>query len=189
MKHFWGWMGANHEQLKIVCAICAATFVLVEYLGKVNEGAVAKTLDYVKRFNEADVAEARRKLDAFWDRLSVEAWRERLNQANFERVVPDLIRESGLTPEVRVLGHFYREVGLCVQGKVCNAAKACHFFFSDIRGYQHNYKWYLDEAELRNEGTPTILSGMMSEACSAQHRDYCAKNPRSPYCTGGPLSA
>jgi hypothetical protein len=177
----WPWVGSNHEQVKILFAVLAAFFVVVEYLGKANEAAVAKTLEYVKRFNETEIAAARKKLDAFLDQRSVEPWGKQLNPRNYDREITTRLYERGLTSDVRLLGHFYREVGLCVQGKICNAAKACHFFFTDIQEFMHNYKPYLEEPERLREGTPAILFQLVSVSCAPQHKAYCAKYP-SPFC-------
>lgn len=178
----WRWLDTNHEPVKIVFAVVAATFVVGEYAGRMNESATAKTLEYVKRFNESEVAAARKKLDAFWDQQSSELWSKKLNKTNYYAVVPQLIRESGLISEVRTLGNFYREVGLCVQGKICSAPKACHFFFSDVQGFMHNYKWYLDHIDPTLDRTPKVLTALVTGACSSQQKSYCQENPGSPYC-------
>jgi hypothetical protein len=172
----WTWIGGNHEQLKVVFAIIAGLYVFNEYMDKVKEARLTKSLEYVKRFKEPEIATARDKLDEFWNSKPIEEWQKVLNRDNYDELAPKLIEKGGLRNHVRVLGTFYRELGLCLQSKMCDQASACLYFFTEMQAFRHNYKWQL---EAQDGG---ILTEIAARACIERNRTYCQVNGTSQFC-------
>jgi len=179
----WLWIKANDVQLKILFSVVAALYVLAEYSMKGHEAKVEKTLKYVERHTQFEVAAARRKLDAFWLSKPVSEWQKLLNPANYNTVVPDMMQKRDLLGEIKVLTAFYNELSQCVNKRICDGPTACQFFFEEVQSFRHNYKWHLDELQDGwKESGGTAINEMVDHACSKDAASYCAKTPKSPYC-------
>jgi hypothetical protein len=187
----WKWIGENEKQLKILFAIIAALYVVVEYGENVRQDRIANTMFYIHDYVDGKISETRAHLNAFMtgDTVKLEFDNLRGERNPWKRAelynkrMVGLIKNAHLTGDIDRLLDYYQGIAVCVQTDRCDRGTACGYFFNDIQDFRENYRSILEDwaSDLGESGTGDLTTLAQSE-CIEQFNRYCGKVPQSAYC-------
>jgi NADH:ubiquinone oxidoreductase subunit E len=172
---FWKWISDNEKQIQIIFAIFAAGYIIFEYQTKVTQDHIANSINKVNRYEQDDkLSKSLENLDDFFNK----------NHNNISaNEVAEKIKASGKEKDVYKVMTFYQSIELCVKSKQCDTQTMCDYFFTDIQGFQENYRAILDEYTKKGDSAPKDLSIFTTEQCKKEIYQYCKKDvPKSPDC-------
>jgi hypothetical protein len=183
----WAWLGANHEQVKIVFVVVAGLYVLFEYRVQVQADRVKHAVEYVEKYDESKSSGGMARLDALWLSSDVRDLRERMKKEpavtradQFHRQFAELVQNHNLIADVyRMLTHF-RKVAICAESGLCNADTLCRFMFDDIQSFRETYRGLLEQ-EFKADSNGEVAR-FAENTCKQQFGTYCRQVPASPYC-------
>lgn len=165
------WIGKYAQQIKICFAIIAAIWILVEYTGKQQEARVEHSLDYVKQLSEGELLAADIRLTQFWVKKSTVQKLESLPKGDKKAYADFLIDsvDSSLTAEVWQLFNFFKNLSICVNTRICDAATACTRFRRDIEAFLQSYEPYFERYKsiFHDDAFEPIRKMLSDEACKS----------------------
>jgi hypothetical protein len=145
ISRLWRWIGADNEQIKIIFALVAATWIIVEYRIKQHELRVERTVSYVKKATEDKFIEDSIKLtrglldpDMMTRLESVEGDKEK-----YAKIMKEFA-EKNFSETWRIY-NFYNDLATCVNENLCDSATACRRFHREISVFVSNTAPYFDD--------------------------------------------
>lgn len=136
----------NAEVIKIVFALCAAGWILIEYSAKQKQARIERTVDYAKKLDEGALLAADLKMTLFWLEPAILQELQSLPQGDKEAFANFIVKkvESSLKQEVWQLFGFYRGLAICVNTGLCDPSTACSRFRHDLMVFSENYGPYFE---------------------------------------------
>jgi hypothetical protein len=165
------WMGRYNEQIKIIFALVAAIWVLVEYRGKQEETRIERAIDYMKRSSMGELLAAELKMTQYWTDQGIVQKLESMPKGD-KKIFADFISESvekSLKIEVWRVFNFYNSLAICVNGQLCDPTAACNSFKRDIKVFIENYGPYFEQyrAIHYDDALKPIRTMLAHKACSS----------------------
>ncbi len=136
VEAIWNWVGAHHDQVKIVFAVCAALFILWEYHDKQIEERVSKTYDFQARLASGDLQKARLDLNF----LLIGNWPTiKAAGPGGSDLIAEMVRKAQLERNVLLLADFYTQAATCARLNLCELGVACAAFKTPVVAFRHNF--------------------------------------------------
>lgn len=169
-----------------VGAIFAAIFAVHQYLEARQDARVAKTLDYVQRFDDADskVGAARRRIaGVLWlndgqikrlrdiKRNLPEAESREIHRRFISKLVDGTAASPGLRQEIQDLVSFFEGLSVCVETNLCDATSAERFFGDFAKTFWSNFAVFIEERRLVSPDYGSGLQAFTLRVGSGQASD------------------
>lgn len=160
---------------------------LIQFTNLLHQRKVDATTEYVERYGEKEILEARLSLGAAWWRsreqlarlrrtqVTAEEYQLRHRQLVFSVVMPTTANGPSLVEEVSLLVAFFQELHVCVEHGLCDKEAAESFFGEDVRSFYCLYRPYI---EWLSENFATRLGAGLIEGVKASVRCYDENSSR-----------
>ena len=139
----------------------------IDYRDTQARSRVDKTLEYVHRFSDGNVADAQTKISAAWnsslDKLAEyetrvsqkddkEKTEEELNQevADYKMLILDVVRERNIEKEIWTIVDVYESISICVDKNICDEETAKEFFLPYGSSFINLHWPYIEELRVQN---------------------------------------
>jgi hypothetical protein len=140
------------ENSKWVLAIVAALWAGYEYYHNDYVRKVDRTQAYISK--HVEITHVKTAVDDFWehnkDKVTFE-WdpdrktEGRFKDATYARVGELIATNDDLRKNVHHLSHFYHNVAVCLNDRLCDLATTCDAFFGDVQNYRNIHVTYLEQ--------------------------------------------
>ena len=140
--------------------LVAAAFTLQQYLGHRHDERVSRTMDYVKRFEDGSVAEARHRLYGKVRRfLPTPTPFSNVSPADHQKILDTMLdADPSLADDLDTIVDFFEGLLLCVSEDICERSTAIGYFSSsETRLFRKNFKPYV---EGRKRNNPQFAEGL-----------------------------
>jgi hypothetical protein len=134
-------------------AVCVAgVFALWQYFSIQNGIATTHTMDYIKRYEDGPVADARQEISRMLRSYSNQFNRMRLSADQQRKILQTLFDEDPkLYDRVDTIVDFFEGLRTCVKGRVCSENVAVGYFGGEeSRQFWHNFLPYIKDRQSNN---------------------------------------
>lgn len=152
-------------------------FAVLQYVDRASAERVRETLQYVEKYNEGSILQARTRLENFWNPRAEEVFAKQRQGERVLYVYLDAeIRRNRLEGDVSLLNAFFDNLRTCTCANLCDLATVERFFgkdASDLNGLLFPYAAE-QRKRLNDASIGASLELLAKSRKSGFARAYCA---------------